>query len=197
MRISYGAGFYWEPDSPPEEGDVMLGETIGMSRNAVYHFRRLICIQTALTADEQAVLEAERELEAAVADKRISWYRPMRELDGTWTYRVVFGTNLNPTDGGSWFCGPRSHAEAARAAVEYVRSLPEPKPALPDVETMLLHSIASELAQRGWKLSDVSSNWPRYYSLIRKQGRDILVDETWDEFHRNMLREARRIDGDE
>lgn len=152
-----------------------------------------------LTADEIAVVLAERELDQARADKRINrWHwatgAPSTPCQ-THTYPCKYVIAL-PALGVEKFIEHSTRLAAAQAAVEYVRGLQPPKPKLPNVGGMGYRDRAEEMGERGWIATiehDAKLMWtsPKHQCIY--QGND----ETPRSFSIRALAMARRMDGDE
>jgi hypothetical protein len=98
-----------------------------------------------------SITECEAELEAARAEGVIRSFviwSPTENDDG-WCY--VLATGPAPAAAYRFPAGDR--ITAARAAVEYVRSLRPAEPVLPDVGGMGMEQCAAELIAGGWQLS--------------------------------------------
>jgi hypothetical protein len=160
-------------------------ESTGFSESETQEIRETLGV-TDITADERAVVEAERIFE----ETRLSGVH-----DGV-SYHPPHGSaSIERFDYCVWQGGVSAHhgrktrAEAARAAAEYVAGLHLP------VERMDISQQFTELLKRGYK-SKVMGYSFAYGKDSEPTNIVQMHDETPEEFHRRALREARSLDGE-
>jgi hypothetical protein len=184
LTITYSetAGF-GVADAPPYSTDLQL-DGLALSKLAEEKLREALGV-SGLTDEQAEVARLEAELDAAVADGRIADWWPYTRDNG---YTVIDECSYVWNSGCLY---PR--LDQARRAAEKVRTLPVPKPALPDVEEMSGNECRRELAE-------LTPNEPGWTSgtlvPVMWVGSDCYTmddGETLTEFDRRLLTAARAL----
>lgn len=147
-----------------------------------------------LTEDEIAWTLAERKLQQAKDDGRITNYGWMRVPNSWETYkngsRFLYSLGLEQPN----IFGP-TRRDAAQAAASYIDTMPLPKPKLKPVEDMTVYDCTKELDSLGWEMYE---NAQATKIVIVRGDKHLFIGNGSGvystENYRDAVRQARIID---
>lgn len=180
-----------------EFGIPVVGERLAMLPQGEYE--ALVAKAERVAPEIPPWAAAERALDAAVASGKITDWSFNKWGDRCAYYtRHVSATGIGETR----CCGEAPTREAAAAAaVAFLATLPEPKPALPDPKRMTGGDCALELQSRGVKdmKREIQHKWHPYWLGVEfSNGKEFVADGEWTVLHflREAVRLARELDGE-
>jgi len=182
-------------DAPPFSTDVQL-HGLALAQLADDKLREALGVPDGLTAEQVEVARLEGELDAARADGRIERWRivsPGAVMDPKQWAITMWERASRRAPFQEW---RDSRLEAARAAVEHVRTLTVPAPKPRPVEDMSGNECRRELAELTPNKPGWTSGTPVPVMWVGNERYTMEDGETLTQFYRRLIAAARALDAE-
>ncbi len=196
LTITYSEAFrYGVTGATLCDTDVQL-DGLAVARGVAEKLREVLGVPDGLTAEQAEVARLEGELDAARADGRIERWRivsPGAVMDPKQWAITMWERASRRAPFQEW---RDSRLEAARAAVEHVRTLPVPAPKPRPVEDMSGNECRRELAELTPNKPGWTSGTPVPVMWVGNERYTMEDGETLTQFYRRLIAAARALDAE-